>query len=116
MINLEEELATKITKLPRWAQQHIDHLRRQLTETQLALREAQGGVIETDTVADPYGEYPQNMRPGTTIRFLMNGNYLDCIMHERHGSNRLEVRGSEALTIRPSSSNVLTVDVGRNCR
>lgn len=102
-------------KLPKWARDEFASLRRQLVEAERYVADAKLSqpADDSDTLLDPYrtlGAIGLGNRPH--IRFLAGEtryDYLD-VRTDGEGKERIiEVRGSQGVTLRPTSSNVVQI-------
>lgn len=107
----------RVAKLPRWAQQHIEILERDLAEAEKRIEAAQRGPEDTDTIARIHADHPLHLPAGTTVRFQLGagyGEYIDCRIEERRGGQKcLEIHGGEMLLLRPMSGNLANATVER---
>ena len=105
----------RLAKLPRWAQQHIENLERDLVEVTNRVEAAQRGPVDTDTIADAYSDHPLRLAQGARVRFQLGPDYdeqIVCHVSERRGGQKcLEIHGGDMLVIRPMSGNLVNVTV-----
>lgn len=101
-----EQRKEQRARLPKWAQQEIDRLERDLDDARAKLS---AGPEDSDTFADPYSE--QARRPlgqGPTIMFkLGERNEIRCrVEHDHRGRAYLDVNASSGrLAILPRAGN-----------
>lgn len=109
-------------RLPKWAQSRIAVLENRVQHLESKLNE---GPEESDTFADPYGTFaPGDNQPsgrplgeGTIVRFWLGDDrrykYVDVSAKVTgRGKHYVNVHGGEgALSVRPSSSNVVEITV-----
>jgi hypothetical protein len=101
----------KLERLPKWAQDHIHYLTRDLEEEKKRYRElAQPESIEeTDTVVAGHslmGEPDVKLPKGSRITFIVDGSEIDVYVQDG-----LQVRssGGKQLSVYPVVSNVVTI-------
>lgn len=99
-----------VSKLPKWAQQEIDRLKRDLTD---ALDEIAAGPEDSDTFANPYSNAPRPLGKEPTIEFVLDNSdmFRTRVVRVRKDGDRLYVNGGDLLTIYPRSSNSLEIAV-----
>lgn len=91
-----------VTKLPKWAQQRIEVLERDLERAHKQLAE---GPADSRIFADPY-IHNRPLGEDEIIRFhLREGFHIDA----RLRGERLEIHGVEQFVVAPRSSNVIEV-------
>jgi hypothetical protein len=92
------------SKLPKYAQQELRRLRRDLEYFKNKLRE---GPEDSNTFADPFSDAPKPLGEDTIIQFQLNGSKvrvrIDGDVLDVNGGGRLAVypRGGNAILIRP---------------
>ena len=96
-----------VTKLPKWAQQEISRLERDLAYARAKLA---AGPEDSNTFAEPYGAAPRPLGTGTLIRFQLGdpedwGGYIDAHIE----GDRLVVHSGHSLSVKPWASNVIHV-------
>lgn len=99
-------------RLPKWAQIEISRLKRDLKFHQEEhLRIASGGILEseTNTQADPYADIPQRLPNNTTIAFRLEDGTRNGVVRARVANGRLNINGDTGISIRPNSSNDITI-------
>jgi hypothetical protein len=104
---LDEE---KFARLPKWAQTHIQVLRRDLLR---AYEEQARGPEDSIVFADPYGkELPLG---DDVIRIFPHADqpdkWADIRVHEHQGRHGITVMSDYHMLISPQSSNVVVIDV-----
>lgn len=102
----------KIERLPKWAQQYIGTLERNLAHAHAKLAV---GPEDSDTFLEPYGT--PKLRPlgdGVSVRFTLGtkryGIYVDARTDvSPRAEKRLVLMGGTGLVIKPVSSNIVYV-------
>lgn len=102
-------------KLPKWAREELASLRRKLSVAEQYVADAKldHPADDSDTLLDPYRDLgPIGLGNRPHIRFLAGTSrydYLD-VRTDGEGAQRvIEVRGSQGVTLRPTSSNVVQI-------
>ena len=102
-----------LAKLPRWAQQEIDRLKR---NEEHYLKKLNAGPEDSDTFADPYASGKRPLGRGTLIEFVLGQNKhgRDQSVRVRteqlrDGTVLLNVSGSDGLTVYPRASNSIEI-------
>lgn len=106
----------QLAKLPKYARDEIESLRRALAEAHKTLA-AYEGALDCDTIADPYAEHrgrkPLPLGNGTMIEFKLGANRGESIrahLIDRGGGRRLEIQGDATdMLISPRGSNIIHV-------
>lgn len=101
-------------KLPKWTQELIAGLRRELAEVREDFEEYADKEMPDDAVAvaNPYDEHPRlAARPGEAVRFKL-GAWHHVDIEVRDGE--LDVLGSSAVALRPHVSNHVTISIPRD--
>lgn len=96
-----------VNTLPKWGQQKIAMLERDLAAAQARLA---AGPEDSDTFAGPYNAVPRPLGKGTRIRF--GGMGYDSTFDVNLDETGLHVTahtGSHAMAIVPNNSNTITV-------
>lgn len=98
-------------KLPRWAQDTLKSLRRQVEVQKMRADDARkaGGPDDTDTIVDPYDATPIRLRKGEQVRFLVGPEeyqWIDCSVQKRGNGMVVRALSGDSLIIYPSTSNV----------
>lgn len=105
-------------KLPKWAQVHIDNLRRtaeRATDELDAFRSGTYGPADTDTYSDSYRDQERlNLPKGGTIAFVLGYDHNDEIRARVRYDGELEIQGLGAITVEPQASNVVVVKLKRS--
>lgn len=99
-------------KLPRWAQQELDRLRRKVADAERLAEEARLATKpeESDAILYPYDEVPVGLGRAL-VRFLLGGDaYVDARVV--HGSLEL-MTDAPGVLVRPRAANVVLVKPGR---
>lgn len=100
-------------KLPKWTQELIADLRRDLVLLKEDFEEFADETTpeDADAVANPFDEHPRlAARRGETVRFaLRRGQHLDARVDHYDGS--VELLASRTLSVRPKSGNVVVLSV-----
>lgn len=96
--------------LPKWAQGELNLLRMRLQEAQKRIDEL-NGVAETDTIANPYAEYPQNLPSGTSIEFRL-GSDIDEFIRARVTKGRtLDLNAGTGISVLPRGSTAIEIAI-----
>lgn len=95
------------TKLPKWAQQELGRLERDLEHAQARLAE---GPENSNTFADPYADSPRPLGEGTLIEYRFGESWGEKFSVRLEG-DKLYVMGGSTLSIYPQSSNTFRVGV-----
>jgi hypothetical protein len=99
-----------LSRLPKWAQDEIERLQRDLGYAQAKLAE---GLEDSDTFADPYGAVMRSLGSGPLIRFGGEGHEgtFDARWHEGalHIHGNAGMRGE--MVILPQVSNSITLAI-----
>lgn len=99
----------RFDRLPKWAQTRINTLEANLVGVQAKLS---AGPTDSDTFADPYSSAPRPLGTGTRIEFrFYAGPGGSLIAHLIDG--RLRIQGGDRITILPSHSNTIDIEMGR---
>lgn len=101
------------SKLPKWAQRYIESLEREINQQDDHIRDISSQHPGSGVYIRQYTRPDHTLPANTRIRFDVPGprgteGYVE--VHSDRG--RVEVRGSEALIIRPNASNSASVTVG----
>lgn len=107
-----------IESLPKWAQQEITNLRRDLDAANKAIETVNGGtpLDEAHVIVDYSArEYPLPLPAHTEVRFILTppeGRKLPesvqvNVMTDRSGERYLRILGDRTVTLTPSSANGL---------
>jgi hypothetical protein len=109
-----------IRKLPKWAQEHVEDLKRELARTDAEYNRVSNQHPESNLKLDGKVGYPPVGLPSNaSIQFYMGDSredYKDLfeIRHNRDNSHALEVYGyGGAVVIMPSSSNHIQLVLGQ---
>ncbi len=99
----------RTARLPKWAQQRIATLERNVERLQAKLAE---GPSDSDTFAGPYGT-PRPLGRGTSIVFTGGGlastSSTDRVTVRRQGDGSLYVMCDESAVVLPRASNAFVV-------
>lgn len=103
-------------KLPVWAQDRMNRLRRLALEAQAAAGDAR---LATDpegshAVMDRWGEVPVGLGKDPEVTFRLEGGESVTIRRLRQDPRLLEIHGDGALVFRPWATNSVRVGVGRD--
>lgn len=74
-----------LSKLPKWAQEHIDYLKMNLTEAIIALT-VNRATPESVVVVNPYADQPQELPSHTTVQFRVGKSIVHVNVHS-HGDD-----------------------------
>ena len=98
-----------VTKLPKWAQQEIGRLERDLEDARRRLSE---GPMDSNTFADPYSESPRPLGRDTLIEFRAGETFGERFrVYLRDGV--LEVGGGDGVAVLPRASNVVEIKLSK---
>ena len=103
-----------VTKLPKWAQQEIERLERDVEHFQATLSV---GPDDSNTFADPYSSAPRPLGHGTTIEFVMTDGTRIRVRAERNSVSgaydRIDVNGGDTIAVLPRAANSVEIQVQR---
>jgi hypothetical protein len=96
------------SKLPKWAQQDLERLERDLAHAQNKLT---AGPEDSNTFADPYADAPRPLGKGAIIEFSLGerSRIRTRIEHDHKGNAYVEVNGDDLLTVEPRSGNAIRI-------
>lgn len=106
MPDRQQTFQTKIERLPKWAQAHIEKLKRDLAYAHAKL---EAGPEDSDTFADPHHDVQRPLGKRPTIAFQMGEDRWDRILIYRTEDGELDICGSGILAVMPRASNSLRV-------
>lgn len=114
MNKTDEEMA-RFERLPKWAQEKINGLKRDLQRANENIVSLNEGPQDSDTFANPYSDL--NRKPlgkGTTIGFYVDRQhgerkYFKVEIDKDNEGQFLEIYGSNSFLIEPRSSNVIQI-------
>jgi hypothetical protein len=98
-----------MSRLPKWAQDRITLLERNLADARARLA---AGPEESDTFADPYMESVRPLGSGTRVRF--GGRGYDGTFDVSWGDGELAIQcnsGGRSMAIMPQASNTVHMSV-----
>lgn len=95
----------RFERLPKWAQQEIERLERDLAYAKERLAE---GDSESRVFADPYADPPRPLGYDTAVEFRFGDHWSDKI-HIRIDGDGLKVMGGSRLSITPEAANVVRI-------
>lgn len=98
-----------ITKLPKWAQNEIQRLTRDLEDARSQLR---AGPEDSDTFADPYSSAPRPLGKGPTIDFVFGEHWGEQFQARLEGKV-LRVNGGNSIAVLPRASNLVEIEIVR---
>ena len=111
-VEVMEEAAAKVDKLPIWAQDYIYTLQRQAEQAEKRAEEATKGPDDSN-VFRVWGlrEDDQPIGKNTEIRFQMTDTYRDSISvrQDRQHPGSLIVMGDRSISIEPQATNYLRI-------
>ena len=112
-VEVMEEAAAKVDKLPIWAQDYIYTLQRQAEQAEKRAEEATKGPDDSN-VFRVWGlrEDDQPIGKNTEIRFQMTDNYRDSIsvrVDRQRNDGSLIVMGDRPVSIEPGATNYLRI-------
>lgn len=106
-----------LSRLPKWAQQEIAALQRQLAEAQRRADQARldSGPADSNTLIDPYDDVPIRLGVDVPVRFILqatdtrrlNDHWVEVRVHE----NGLQLMAGRQLVFVPRVTNVTRVEV-----
>lgn len=99
-------------KLPKWAQETLSTLRRELERSAIRNAELRGEVGETNTVVTNYGEFDQPLRNNARVQFNFPGERWDNYIQAYVEGNRLRIQGGRYVVIHPNVSNAFWIELG----
>lgn len=103
-----------VKKLPKWAQNLIYKLERDLESAHAKLS---AGPEDSNTIADPHSDPFRPLGTDTTIRFKVGEEwheYIDVRVRTDHkGESYIYLMGGDSISIEPESSNTATVRLRR---
>ena len=109
-----EEKKAREERLPAWAKDELQRLRRDLDLTLGELhahRLNAYGPEDTDTKANPYDVQPLNLPKGASIEFTLGEKHSDVI-RVRVTKEGLDVNGNGGVHVFPRASNSLVIRGG----
>lgn len=95
------------TNLPKWAQNEISRLERDLAYERDKLAQ---GPENSNTFAEPYATTPRPLGENPNIEFRLGDKWGDKI-NVRIEGDKLQILGGSRITIFPESSNTFSVGV-----
>lgn len=109
------EVDPREVKLPKWAQEELSRLRRELHVSQQTIEELKWNNPGSDTFLIDYGRkdapLPKNSRIGFHLRPDDGRSREQIQVYTEYG--KLRVQGDYALIVRPTASNCFTVELER---
>ncbi|MCX4799611.1 hypothetical protein OG497_37790 [Streptomyces sp. NBC_01242] len=108
----DEERDSREDKLPKWAQDQLDLLRRRLADERTANARLRGDVGETDTLIRHYEMRPdQLLAPGSEVSFVpdLARPHREIACKMRNG--QLMVHGETGLIIKPRMNNDVIIEL-----
>ncbi len=108
-----ETEAARMARLPKWAQDRIRYLERDLADTLARFADEQP---PSNTYAEPYGDPPRGLGTDVNVMFVLDtgddGSPRDYVQ-VRLDRGRVYVQASDSLAIFPSASNTAYIKLGR---
>jgi hypothetical protein len=98
-------------RLPKWAQEELARLRRQVLRERALNDDLRGKVGETNTHVQNYGSDDQPLPKDARVQFRMGERYDQYVTVNVEG-DALWLHGGRFLTIHPHVSNAFRVTVG----
>ena len=95
------------SKLPKWAQQEIDRLERDLVS---AYEKLSIGPQDSNTFADIYSSAPRPLGKSPNIDFVFGEKWSQKFQARLEGDT-LRVSGGNSIAVFPQSSNVVSIKV-----
>ena len=108
-------MAEDISKLPKWAQRHIETLEMRLRETRKRI-ETEYDVDKSLVLLDPYDTPPIALRDHSLLEFYPHGRsarlyeYVQVRIEQNSESPLLSIRTGGHLAILPNASNSILID------
>jgi hypothetical protein len=96
--------AHDITKLPRWAQDRISLLERDLAD---AREQLMAGEADSDTIANPNSEAPRPLGRGASVQFGTERWQKFTVRLRENGT--LDVMGDDMIWVHPQAGNVVVI-------
>ncbi|UIW13319.1 hypothetical protein SEA_CREWMATE_68 [Arthrobacter phage Crewmate] len=108
-----EERQKRIERLPAWAQKELASVQRELANVTRELNDhrlhAYGDPM-SNTIADPYGAVPLNLKNGESIEFRLGPGHHEVI-RVRVRDGVLDVNANGGLLVMPKASNHVDLKV-----
>lgn len=98
-------------RLPKWAQEELTSLRRQLKTARTRIDELRWAVGETNTSVLNYGNDDQPLANNAHVQFDFPGKRWDNHIQVYIEGGRLRIQGGRTLVIYPSVSNAFWVEL-----
>lgn len=109
-------------KLPRWARDLLDNMRRRVEHAEATAEAARlaTGPGETDTVVYRYSDEPIGLPPGCQVEFRLgpapegrtfSRNYVHCRVETTKHGTWLDLSGGDSISIQPRSGNSARITV-----
>jgi hypothetical protein len=101
------------SRLPKWAQEELHRLRRDLAAECQQVEELKGNIPDSDTFVIDYLRSNAPLPRGSRIGFYPrpDSDHLRQQIQVYCESGRLRVQGDYALIVRPCASNSLTIEL-----
>jgi hypothetical protein len=103
---------------PQWIRNTLDQLRMRLGEARRRVAELTDGPADSDTIADPYGDFPQRLKRGESIEFHLGtartGEPMTVrvrVIRDRNGRAVLDINANDTLLVLPRASNAIELEV-----
>lgn len=111
----EIKIDPREARQPQWVRNTLYTLRMRLGEAQRRITELTEGAPDSDTFADPYGDYPQPLKRGETVEFQL-GSHPDefirvRVTRDRSGKATLDLNAGSAVSVLPRASNAIEIEV-----
>lgn len=105
-------------RLPKWAQEELRSLRRELDSTQRKLKEAHGDIPDTDTYLLDYGSLTDWPLPrGARVAFHLTppglGRKVRQAIQAYVSDGALHIQGDTSLVVYPRASNSFNIELER---
>lgn len=106
----QAEVDAKLKKQPKWVQEEVELLQRELIAAQDELDELREGKVGdpgSDTFVDPHAKTPLNLPNGALVAFRLDAS---TTVHARVTADGLEVRSPDSsLVVHPQVTNTVVI-------
>lgn len=102
-------------KLPKWAQDELERLRRELATAKRDRAEAFSRHPGTDVLRHDGTDYC-DLPPGSTIRFVVGEHFADWVdvrVREEAGEKLVDICGGDLFQVLPRAANAIRIRVKR---
>lgn len=116
---MERKIDPREARQPQWIRHTLSQLRMRLDEAEKRIAELTEGPADSDTIADPYGGYPQRLKRGTAIEFQVGTNHFGeparvmvRVIRDRNGRAVLDLNVTDGVAlVLPRASNTIELEV-----